>query len=138
VRGVNVPVSLPVMSIEDVARVAHEINRAYCQGIGDDSQPEWHLAPDWQKESAVTGVKLHLENPAAGPEASHESWMAEKLAAGWVYGELKDAEKKTHPCLVPFAHLGLAQQAKDYVFRQVVHSLRRFTVQNVGQSQTQT
>lgn len=32
-------------SIELIAQVAHEINRAYCQAIGDDSQPCWNDAP---------------------------------------------------------------------------------------------
>jgi hypothetical protein len=50
--------------------------------------------------------------------------MAEKLAAGWEYGPVKDAEAKRHPCLVPFNQLPREQQAKDYIFRAVVHALR--------------
>lgn len=61
-----------------------------------------------------------------GPEVSHESWMREKLAAGWKYGPEKDAEKKEHPCLVEFAELPREQQAKDYIFRAIVHALRPF------------
>ncbi len=106
-----------------IARVAHEVNRAYCQALGDDSQPAWEDAPDWQKTSAETGVKLHLENPDAGAEASHESWMAEKVADGWKFGKEKSPEKKTHPCIVPFDKLPVEQQAKDYIFRGVVHAL---------------
>lgn len=109
-----------------VARVCHEVNRAFCQSIGDDSQPTWEDAPDWQKRSAVTGVELHLHNPNAKPSDSHESWMAEKIADGWVYGEKKDPEAKTHPCIVPYEQLPIEQQSKDYLFRQVVHSLRPY------------
>lgn len=107
----------------DIARVCHEVNRAYCAALGDASQPPWEDAPQWQRDSALAGVKLHLENPDAGPQASHESWMKEKLAAGWAYGEKKDASKKTHPCILPFSELGTAQQAKDYIFRAVVNAL---------------
>ena len=111
------------MNQEQIARVAHEVNRAYCQALGDSSQPAWEDAPQWQKESAILGVKLHTENPDASPAASHESWLAQKVADGWVYGSVKDPETKQHPCIVPFDQLPVAQQAKDYLFRGVVHAL---------------
>ena len=110
------------MTKEQIARVCHEVNRAYCQALGDNSQVAWEDAPDWQITSAIKGVELHLSRDA-GSEASHESWMAEKVAAGWVYGPVKDADAKTHPCLVPFNELPVEQQAKDYLFRAVVHAL---------------
>jgi predicted CxxxxCH...CXXCH cytochrome family protein len=109
--------------VERIARVAHEANRAYCHSTGDDSQPAWEDAPDWQWESAMAGVCFHLANPGAGPEASHESWLAQKAAAGWTYGPVKDPQKKEHPCFVPFADLPIAQQRKDWLSRAVVHAL---------------
>jgi hypothetical protein len=112
------------MTVEQIAQVAHEINRAYCIAIDDTSQTSWDDAPEWQKTSAVNGVNFHLENPNAGADSSHNSWMKEKVDSGWVYGEVKDAEAKTHPCIVPFESLPKEQQAKDYLFRQVVHSLK--------------
>lgn len=111
------------MKIEQIAQVAHEINKAYCEALGDNSQTSWEDAPQWQKESAVLGVIFHMENPDAGPDASHGSWMKQKLEDGWVYGPVKDAEKKQHPCIVPFDLLPVEQKAKDFLFRQVVHSL---------------
>lgn len=111
--------------IERAARACHEVNRAYCLALGDTSQPAWEDAPDWQKDSARNGARLHLEVPDAGPQASHESWSAEKLATGWKYGPVKDLEKKEHHCLVPFDQLPREQRAKDFIFRGVVHALRR-------------
>lgn len=115
------------LSIEAIARTCHEVNKAYCEGIGDTSQPAWENAPDWQKSSAMAGVTLHLNNPGAGPQASHESWMAQKVAEGWTYGPTKDPEKKQHHCMVPFDQLPVAQQAKDYIFRGVVHALKELS-----------
>lgn len=106
-----------------IAQHAHELNRQYCRALGDDSQPEWEDAPDWQKDSAIAGVKMHLANPEATPEDSHISWYAAKEADGWVYGEVKDPEAKTHPCMVPYAELPEQQRAKDYLFRSTVHQL---------------
>ena len=106
-----------------IARVAHEVNRAYCQAIGDDSQPKWEEAPDWQSKSAINGVEFHRNNLKAGPEASHGSWLKEKEVDGWKFGEVKNPETKEHPCFVPFDELPKEQQAKDFIFRAVVHAL---------------
>lgn len=111
------------MKVEDITRVCHEVNRAYCQSLGDNSQPSWENAPDWQKSSAIKGVRLHLGKPEAGPEASHIAWLTDKVDNGWVYGPVKDPIKKTHPCLVAFANLPVQQQAKDFIFRAIVHAL---------------
>lgn len=73
---------------EEIARVCHEVNRAYCQALGDMSQPAWEDAPMWQRDSARLGVELHLSGDH-GPEASHESWAAQKIADGWKYGPVK-------------------------------------------------
>jgi hypothetical protein len=109
-----------------VAKTCHEANRAYCKAIGDNSQPAWEDAPDWQKSSAVKGVKFIWDNPDASPSASHESWLAEKEAAGWVYGPVKDpdATPPTHPCFVPYDELPVEQRAKDYIFGAIVRALR--------------
>ena len=109
--------------VEYIAKAAHEVNAAYCLAMDDYSQTSWASAPQWQRDSALKGVRFHMDNPDAEASHSHESWYAEKEADGWVYGEVKDPEKKTHPCMVSFEQLPAAQQAKDFLFRQVVHSL---------------
>ena len=111
------------MKREEIAKVCHEVNRAYCQSLGDHSQLSWEDAPQWQKDSAMIGVNLHCDKNV-GAEASHESWMAQKVLEGWVYGTAKDSDAKTHYCIVPFNELPREQQAKDFIFRAVVHALR--------------
>lgn len=106
-----------------IAKVCHEANRAYCAVLGDDSQLPWEQAPEWQRASAITGVEFHVANPDAGPEASHESWMAQKLADEWKFGPVKSEELKTHPCIVQFNELPRGQQLKDVLFRNIVHAL---------------
>lgn len=115
---------MKIEQIEQIARVCHEVNREYCMSINDFSQLTWEKAPNWQKESAIQGVKFHLENPEAGPDASHISWVAQKIADGWKYGKEKNAEKKEHPCIVPFDELPKEQQAKDFIFRAIVHTMK--------------
>jgi len=112
------------MNVEDIARVAHEVNKAFCQSIGDNSQPNWGNAPEWQKTSAIKGVIFHLNNPNAGPSHSHDEWLKEKTATGWKYGLVKDPELKTHPCIVPYELLPTEQKSKDYLFKALIHALK--------------
>ena len=107
-----------------IAKVCHQANKTWCEANGDESQPDWGDAPDWQIQSAIAGVVFRLGNPDAGPDAMHNNWSAEKVSQGWVYGEVKDAEKKTHPCLVPFDQLPLFHQKKDKLFSAIVDALK--------------
>jgi len=116
------------MTPEKIAQICHEANRAYCETIGDNSQLPWHEAHQWQRESAVAGVKYALANPDAPPNAQHEAWLSDKTRDGWKYGPVKDAAKKEHPCCVPYDELPPEQKAKDYLFKAVVESLRDFVV----------
>lgn len=115
-----------MFSEKTIAMVCHETKRAYCAAIGDSSQPTWADAPDWQKESAIEGVRFHLNTLRAGriptPSESHEKWLAHKKQEGWKYGPVKDPEKKEHPCFVPYDELPWEQRLKDYLFAAVVHT----------------
>lgn len=108
---------------EGIAKICHEANKAYCEIIGDNSQPSWEDAPQWQKDSAMNGVMYHRDNPDSTQEDSHKSWMTEKLDAGWKYGEVKDPEAKTHPCITEYLNLPLEQQRKDALFLSIVRAL---------------
>jgi len=96
----------------------------WCEVNSDFSQKDWGDAEQWQRDSAINGVKFRLENPDAPASAMHDNWSKEKLANGWVYGETKDIEKKTHPCLVPFEELPEFQQKKDKLFSAIVDALK--------------
>ena len=111
------------MDIEEIAEMCHEVNRLYCRKLGDFSQLGWDEAPAWQRESAIKGVQHALENPNAKPSDSHESWLAEKKAAGWQYGPVKNPELKEHPCFVPYDELPEEQKRKDALFLAVVRAL---------------
>ena len=102
-----------------IAAICHAANREFCKSIGDFTQLEWAHAPSWQQESAVNGVLFHLEKPRS-PAASHENWMAEKVADGWKYGLVKNPETKEHPCIKPFNELSMEQQQKDCIFLAIV------------------
>lgn len=105
------------------ARVCHEANRAIQLNAGDPNpSPKWDDAPKWQKKSAVNGVVKALNGVT--PEDLHQSWCDEKVADGWKYGKVKDAEAKTHPCLVNYDQLPEEQKLKDHVFKSIVDTFR--------------
>lgn len=106
-----------------IARVVHEANRAYCESIGDFSQKPFDQAEEWQRESAVKGVIAVQDGTASTPEQQHQSWLDEKERTGWTYGEIKNAETKKHPCMVPYDQLPVEQQMKDHLFRAIVTTL---------------
>ena len=113
-----------IFLIIQIARLCHEANREYCISIGDFSQVPWEQAPFWQKLSAVKGVLYHLYfYPAFNPQASHESWLMEKTNDGWKYGPKKDADKKEHPCFVPYEQLPIEQQLKYHMFINIIHAV---------------
>ncbi len=112
-----------VMNIEKIAQVAHETNRAYCESIGDNSQKHWDISPSWQQESAINGVKFHIDNPDSQPQNSHENWLKVKYAEGWKYGEVKSEGKKEHPCCVSYKELPTEQRVKDSLFIGIVRAM---------------
>jgi hypothetical protein len=109
--------------IIDIARVCHEANRAYCLSLGDTTQPAWKNAPDWQVQSAVSGVEAILDGRVKSPSDSHTNWFNQKMKDGWVYGRVKDPAKKEHPCMMPFEELSEGQQAKDKLFFAIAQAL---------------
>jgi hypothetical protein len=97
--------------------------RQYCRTLGDYTQRPWGLAPGWAQATMISGVRRVMDGKTTTPDESHASWMAEKLEQGWVYGPEKNADAKTHPCLVPFAELPIEQQVKDHLFLSIAKTL---------------
>ena len=52
----------------------------------------------------------------------HEVWAAGRIADGWTYGENRDDEKKTHPCLVPYEEL--PEYEKEYDRNTAISTLK--------------
>ena len=111
------------MNLGLIASIAYSINVAYCAAIGDE-QVSWNNAPENIKKGIEAGVAFQLNHPDSTPEQSHEEWLKDKEANGWVYGEEKDVANKTHPNILPYAELPPEQHAKDYIFKAVVSLLK--------------
>jgi hypothetical protein len=108
------------ITIAAIARICHQANKAYCEGIGDYSQKDWENSSDDIHKSAINGVRFRWENPNLSPKDQHENWKQDKIKAGWTYGTVKDATLKTHPCIVDYYDLPEAQRIKDRIFMGIV------------------
>ena len=42
----------------------------------------------------------------------HEVWAETRISQGWIYGEQRNDELKTHPCLIPYEEL--SEEEREY------------------------
>lgn len=108
---------------EQIARIAHGAAAELAIVLGDPAMPPWSSFPKDQQDGVISGVKAGRYG--ATPEALHEKWVTEKVAAGWTLGAVKDATTKTHPLLVPFDQLPPGDRAKDYLFAGVCAAMNQ-------------
>lgn len=70
-------------------------------------------------------VKLPKELEQLVEEMSknvHEVWAETRIQQGWVYGEQRNDELKTHPCLVPYEDL--PDEEKEYDRNTAIGTLK--------------
>jgi len=64
----------------------------------------------------TSDVKLPIELEELVEEMSknvHEVWAETRINQGWSYGERRNDELKTHPCLVPYEQLPESEKEYD-------------------------
>jgi hypothetical protein len=99
------------MSREEFIAFVRHIGWVYYQIAA--GQPYNEVANEDQTKSLVDGIRYADAHTDMTPEQNHENWMQMKISQGWVYGPVKDFDKKTHPDLVPFDQLPDVEKRKD-------------------------
>ena len=64
----------------------------------------------------TTDVKLPVKLEQLVEQMSrnvHEVWAETRMKQGWSYGEQRDDELKTHPCLIPYEELPDSEKEYD-------------------------
>lgn len=61
-------------------------------------------------------------------ENTHDVWAAGRVSQGWTYGEVRNDENKTTPCLVPYSEL--PESEKDYDRNTALQTLK--LIQKLG------
>ena len=69
-----------------------------------------------QQPIDTTGVELPKELEVLIEQMSknvHEVWSETRIQQGWTYGEQRNDELKTHPCLIPYEELPESEKEYD-------------------------
>ena len=78
----------------------------------------WDILPEGSEGEVIPKIPDDIVETLAVFE--HDEWMEERLGYGWVFGEIKDTEKKISPYLVPYDELN-----------EEVKNLDRDTIRNI-------
>lgn len=110
---------------QGIARLVHETMRTYCVMVYDTPAPTWADAAQAHRQHTCDLVRHLSQHPDESPEQYHEAWRAPLVAAGWQPAEHRDAFRKTHPHLVPWADLSPKYRSKQaLMFALIRHLLR--------------
>lgn len=115
-RYVNPP-PMEDLVVEACARVANDV---FAVGAGD--MPSWDSASPDQKATARASVRALLAGRT--PEQWHKEWVDEKRKDGWLFGDVKDDERKRHPNIRPYRDLPAEQRMLDDMFVAAVRATR--------------
>ena len=111
------------MHIEDIAKVAHQTNKAYIEVNGDHSQPNWEDCSDDRRNSTCKHVEFILRNPLVTPDELHRFYVETKLKEGWVWSSVYDGERKCDPILAHYSNLSIVSRVSILLFRQTAVTL---------------
>ena len=129
----------------DLDREARELHDTYfraelARGRSPGETPalvEWEQLPETLREAnrnqvdhqSIKAAALRLstspESLEALAEAEHRRWMADRIIAGWRFGETRDDARKLHPSIRPYADLGETDKDRDRA--TVASALRSLT-----------
>ena len=99
----------------------YEVARLEAIASGRSIVPELWSERDEKFRSQMTEYVESLRGKALPThEEAHDSWWRKYEEMGWVYGAVRDTEKKTHPDMVPFNDLPKDERDKDEIFLALV------------------
>jgi hypothetical protein len=109
-RGTAMGVT-PAMAVwEQLPEDLRNANRAQAAGIRDKLNRIGCAIAVLDSPQAFSYRREELEMLS---RLEHERWMADKLAAGWTYGNPRDDAARQHDCLVPWEQLAESEREKD-------------------------
>ncbi len=127
----TLPIEWPTGSLlERRAIFVYESTRLQAAAVDAPIVPE----PWSTRDEAFKAQFRELIERSCGPfrfknaEEAHNSWWQAYHGMGWVYGPVRDPEKKTHPDMVPFEDLGWRERIKDAVFVTLCDMARKWVV----------
>ena len=110
------------MSKETITELVYESARLEAIWSKRSIVPEkWQDRDEKFRNQMIDIVEKYLTmEQLPTPEEAHNSWNEAYLKMGWVWGEKRDTDKKTHPDLLAFYDLPQDERDKDAIFLALV------------------
>ena len=118
------------MTIEEISEIAYTMNRTMVaqNGMGDEIEvvlPEWDETSQTYRDISVICTKAILMNdPKANPIEWHKDFIKGLFEAGWTYGRMRDEVNMTHPYMINYPELTIAQKQRLHLYGAVVNYYR--------------
>lgn len=112
------------ITVEDIAKASHAVIAAMASEFDNNQMPAWDDAEQWMRDSSIETVQAILNDPYLPNSHFHNVWMAQRIAAGWKWGPVRNNDTKENPAMVPYDELPPHQRAKDGVLKALVDSLK--------------
>ena len=108
-RHPDKPLSCPRFS--DLPDTLKYSNLRQARSIADKLElMGWEMRPLGSDGKVITEIPNDIVETLAFLE--HDEWVQERVSSGWIYGEVKNTEKKISPYLVPYDEL--TEEIKDH------------------------
>ena len=78
----------------------------------EDTEAKMEYVPNPVDTKAIELPDYLIELTEKIAENVHEVWAQGRISQGWTYGEKRDDNAKTTPCLVPYSEL--SEEEKEY------------------------
>ena len=108
----------------DIAQECHAKNNELMMMNGEEQRGSWETLDRHTKFITLKSVIKALENPNLTAKEMHDEWMNNKIEDGWKFGDVKDAELKTHPLIIDFELMNDIDKMKDQNFIDVCNKYR--------------
>lgn len=109
---------------DKICELCHLANNELMIANNETPCGNWDTLDSHLKQMTRDSVSVIIDKPNITAEDIHNTWMTNKAKDGWVYGDIKDANKKTHPLMIPFADMNAIDKAKDQSFIDIVNANR--------------
>lgn len=101
-------------SKEEIAQILYIVIKSINDCIGEETKP-------FNYEDLAQNIFDITDSTQ--PQDNHNRWMKHRLQDGWVYGHIKDVEKKITPYLVSYKQLPQVTRIKDHIAVELVKEL---------------
>jgi hypothetical protein len=116
--------------------IVYDLLRSFNRTFHNQVLPTFAEAEEWEQAAASSSFVYVRDHPDLSPPEIHAEWLGTMRDQGWEHVEEMDAEKRTHPHMVPWDELPPWARRMLYITVTVIHILA-FPIEDVDQVMAQ-